>query len=245
MPTPTPTPTPTATPTQPAFTTADPYDRSRELLCQELVGVEMLLDAGKRAAAASALRSLLNRTSPELAAEITERAALQELARAMAWVEPRREDVRFVPASRVTTRRGRRRPADPRRGERDAAAAAYLSEQSPVPVEESGWDEPVWGGIDYDLAALTDLRGIPCLSCKLERTRADLAHRDGLCTDCRDSGLTRESVIQRYCAVVAAGPHPVQLLRRAWKKADRPTDKAVIAAWATANLPTPAGDPTG
>ena len=69
------TPTSTPTPTPPASTTADPYERSRELLCQELVGVEMLLDAGKRTAAASALRSLLNRTSPELAAEITERAA--------------------------------------------------------------------------------------------------------------------------------------------------------------------------
>ena len=143
-----------------------------------------------------------------------------------------------MPASRVTARRGRRRPADPRRAEGDAAAAAYLSEQSPVPVEQSGWDEPVWGGIDYDLAALTDLRGAPCLGCKLERTRADLANRDGLCTDCRDCGLTRESVIQRYCALVAAGPHAVQLLRRAWKKANRPTDKAIIAAWAQANLPT-------
>jgi hypothetical protein len=240
------TPTSTPTPTPPASTTtADPHDRSRELLCQELIGVENLLDAGKRTAAASALRSLLNRTSPELAAEITERAALQELARAMAWVEPRREDVRFVPASQVTARRGPRRPADPRRHAGDAMAAAYLTEQSPVPVEQSGWDEPVWGSIDYDLAALTDLRGAPCLGCKLERTRADLAHRDGLCTDCRDSGLTRESVIQRYCAVVAAGPHAVQLLRRAWTKADRPADKAVIAAWAKANLPTtPTGDAT-
>ena len=109
-------PRPDPRPTPPAFTTAVPHERSRELLCQELVGVEMLLDAGKRTAAASALRGLLNRTSPELAAEITERAALQELARAMAWVEPRREDVRFVPASRVTARRGPRRPADPRRG---------------------------------------------------------------------------------------------------------------------------------
>ena len=163
----------------------------------------------------------------------------------MAWVEPRREDVRFVPASQVTARRGPRRPADPRRHAGDAVAAAYLTEQSPVPVEQSGWDEPVWGSIDYDLAALTDLRGAPCLGCKLERTRADLAHRDGLCTDCRDSGLTRESVIQRYCAVVAAGPHAVQLLRRAWTKADRPADKAVIAAWAKANLPTtPTGDAT-
>lgn len=234
----------TPTPTSPASATADPDERSRDLLCQELVGVEMLLDAGKRTAAASALRGLLNRTSPELAAEITERAALQELARERAWVEPRRDDVRFVPASRVTARRGPRRPADSHRREGDAAAAVYLTEQSPAPVEQSGWDEPVWGGIDYDLAALTDLRGAPCLGCKLERTRADLAHCDGLCTDCRDSGFTRESVIQRYCAVVAAGPHAVALLRRAWKKADRPTDKAIIVAWATANLPAVAGEAT-
>jgi hypothetical protein len=238
------TPTPTATLTSPASTTADLYERSRELVCQELVGVEMLLEAGKRTAAAAALRGRHNRTSPELAAEITARAALQELARERAWVEPRREDVRFVPASSVTARRGQRRPAEPRRHKGDAVATAYLSEQSPVPVEQSGWDEPVWGSIDYDLAALTDLRGAPCLGCKLERTRADLADRDGLCTDCRDCGFTRESVIQRYCAVVAAGPHAVQLLRRAWKKADRLTDKAVIAAWAKANLPTPTGEAT-
>jgi hypothetical protein len=37
----------------------------------------------------------------------------------------------------------------------------------------------------------------------------------------------------------------VERLRRAWKKADRPADKALIAAWAKANLPTtPGGDAT-
>ena len=218
----------TATPTPPASTTtADPHERSRELLCQELIGVENLLDAGKRTAAASALRSLLNRTSPELAAEITERAALQELARAMAWVEPRREDVRFVPASQVTARRDpRRRPADPRRHEGDAMPPPPTSPSSHRSRSSSRAGTSRSGAASTTTwPRSTDLRGAPCLGCKLERTRADLAHRDGLCTDCRDSrGLTRESVIQRYCARRSplAPPHAGGLLRRAWTKADRP-----------------------
>ena len=50
----------------------------------------------------------------------------------------------------------------------------------------------------------------------------------------RTSGLTRESVIQRYCAAVAernTGEQAAELLRAAWKKAGRAADKAVIAAW--------------
>lgn len=61
-------------------TTVDPQERARELLLQELVGVENLLDGGKRQAAAAALRSLLNWSSPEVAREVLERAAAQELA---------------------------------------------------------------------------------------------------------------------------------------------------------------------
>ncbi len=69
-------------------TTVDPQERARELLLQELVGVENLLDGGKRQAAAAALRSLLNRSSPEVAREVLERAAAQELALELARVQP-------------------------------------------------------------------------------------------------------------------------------------------------------------
>jgi hypothetical protein len=232
----------TTTPTQTAPATDDPQQRSRELLLQELVGVEMLLDGGKRRAAAAALRSLLNRSSDELAREIVERAAVEELARELAWVEPQRPDVRFVPAGRVAVRRGERRApdaADQQRREGGALAAAYLAEQPPAPVDpQTGWDEPVWGSLDYDLAALTPLCGRPCLGCKLERTRADLANPDGLCVDCRDAGLTRQTAIQRNCQLVATnntGARATELLRATWSKAGRTADKAVIAAWVAAH----------
>ncbi len=229
----------TTTTDQPTPTATDPHERSRDLMLQALVGVEMLVDGGKRQAAAAALRGLLRRSSDELAREIVERAALVELARELDWVPPQRQDVRYVPGSRVTVSQGERRtptPADRRHREGDAAAAAYLAEQPPASVEEdTGWDVPVWGDLDYDLAALADLRGAPCLGCRLERTRADLAVADGLCTDCRDTGgLTRESVIQSCCLLVATnntGARAVELLQAAWKRASRATDRAVIAAW--------------
>ena len=232
-------------------TTVDPQERARELLLQELVGVENLLDGGKRQAAAAALRSLLNRSSPEVAREVLERAAAQELAREMARVQPQPQDVRFVPASRVNVRRGERRTptaADRQRREGDAEAAAYLAEQAPVPVPvepTTGWDEPAWGSLDYDLAALTPLRGRPCLGCKLERTRADLTNPDGLCVDCRDSGLTRETAIQGYCALVAdrnSGPRATQLLQAAWRRAGR-GDRTVIADWVEQHNDLLASDP--
>lgn len=225
----------TTSPTPPA-TNVNPQERARELVLQSLLGIEILLDGGKRKAAATALRCLLDRAGHDVAADIAERAAVQELTRDEGWVQPRPANVRYVPPSRVRVRRGPVRPADPRRQAGDAAAAAYLAGQDPAPIETSGWDEPVWGNLDYDLAALTDLRGAPCLGCKLERTRADLGNPDGLCVDCRDSGLTRELAIHRYCAVVAdrnAAPQTTDLLRKAWTRATRAADKAVIAAWVT------------
>ena len=245
----------TTTPTQTASPTPDDLQqRSRELLLTSLVGVETLLDGGKRRAAAAALRSLLNRSSDEAAREIIEHAAVFELAREMNWEPPQRPDVRYVAPTPVERRHGEpqrltrselARARKSRAG--DAAAAMYLNNQPPAAVDaKTGWDEPVWGNVDYDLAALYDLRGAPCLGCRLERTRADLANTDGLCVDCREtSGLTRESVIQRCCALVAERNTPTratELLQAAWKKAGRPSDRAVIAAWVAGhkNLLTPA-----
>jgi hypothetical protein len=227
------------------------HERSRELLLQGLVGVEVLLDQGRRTAAAAALRTLLDRADPALSGEIIEHAAVRQLARQAAVALPRtstgRTD-RYVPAGRVTCRRGAPRAADPGRREGDAAAVAYLAEQGPAPVESSGWNEPVWGDLDYDLAAVAGLRGTPCLGCRLERTASDLANPDGLCVDCRDcGGLTRERVIQRCCALVAernTGTRAVELLRRAWRRATRPGDRAVIAAWVAQHEDLVAAAPT-
>ena len=240
----------TTTPTQPTSTTSttsDPQARAYELALQELVGVENLFDGGKRKAAAAALRSLLNRSSDGVAREILQRAAAQELAREINWVPPQRPDVRHVAPTPVE-----RRHSEPRRLTReelnkdradragDAAAAVYLAEQPPAPVDDkTGWDQPVWGDVDYDLAALYDLRGAACLGCRLERTRADLTNPDGLCTECRDtSGLTRAAVIERTCQDVATantGDRATEILRDAWSKASRAADKAVIAAWVAAH----------
>jgi hypothetical protein len=52
-------------------TTVDPQERARELLLQEPVGVENLLD-GASARRPRALRSLLNRSSPEVTREVLE-----------------------------------------------------------------------------------------------------------------------------------------------------------------------------
>lgn len=234
--------TPT-TSTQPATNPADSLDqRARDLQQQALLGIEGLLDGGRRQAAAAALGSLLRRSSPALAAEILERAAVAELARDMAWVPPQQADVRYVPGSRVTRRRGERRAptaADLADSAGAAAAAAYLAEQPPAAVDPAtGWDEPVWGTLDYDLAALTPLRGAACLGCRCERTRADLGNRDGLCVDCREAGLTRTAIIERCCAAVAEHNTPAraaELLRRAWRRAGRAEDKAVVAAWVAAH----------
>jgi hypothetical protein len=224
-------------------------ERAQELFELSLTGVERLVEGGKGKAAAAALRTLLRRASPEQAAGILERGAVAELAREQGWEPPRRKDV-WVPPSPVKTcqgepvrltREGLAQKRTQRRG--DAAAAMYLTEQDPAPVGKSGWDEPVWGNIDYDLAALYDLHGAPCLGCLLERTRTDLANRDGLCVDCREGGLTRELVIQRCCALVAdrnTAERTTELLRRAWKRADRPADQAVITEWVAQHQARPA-----
>jgi|GEM_PF-3835150 len=253
------TPTTATTPTTTSTSTAagaatsaasvDAHERSRELLLQGLVGVEVLLDNGRRKTAAAALRTLLDRADPALSGEIVERAAARELAREAAVALPRTSTDRYVPAGRVTRRRGDPRAADSSRREGDAAAVTYLAEQGPAPVETSGWNEPIWGDLDYDLAALTGLRGAPCLGCRLERTSSDLVNPDGLCVDCRDcGGMTRERVIQRCCALVAernTGPRATELLRRAWTRATRPSDRAAIAAWVAQHEDLVAADPTG
>ena len=224
----------------------DPQDEARELVGQELTAIEVLLDLGDRRAATAALRSLLRRSSAELAEEILRNAAAAELARGTGWVEPRRRDVRFVPPGRVRVRReqtrisntdGRGRAGDAvRDAAGDAEVAAYLAAQPPAEVDpRTGWDVPVWGALDYDRVAVPALRGAPCPGCQLERTPADRANPDGLCVDCRDtSGLTRERVIARRCELVVAA-HPAaratELLRAAWSRAGRPADRQVIAAW--------------
>jgi hypothetical protein len=215
----------------------DLSQRARDLVQQDLDAIETMLDKGMRQAAAAALRTLLRRISPEQAAGILERGAVAELAREQGWEPPRRKEV-WVPASRVENRQGEplrltREDLDRRRAQRsgDAAAATYLAEQDPAPVEQSGRDEPVWGTLDYDLAALPDLHGPGCLCCRLERTRTDLANPDGLCGECRDSGLTREVVIGRYCDLVAQrnpGDRAAGLLRQAWNRATRPADRQLV-----------------
>ena len=237
---------PSTAPATAASAVADLQERSRELWSQDLLGIEMLLARGNRGDAAAALRTLLNRSDPDQARELLERAALQELAREVAWQQragqlPRR-DGRWVPPSRVRVRRVRPQPAGPRRLAGDAAAAAYFAEHASIhdgnhdvtDAEEPRRNEPIWGGPDYDRAALPGVRGRACIGCRLERTRADRANRDGLCVHCREGGLTRELVIQRDCALVAGtnpGSRAVELLRAAWKRATRDDDRAVITAW--------------
>ena len=150
----------------------------------------------------------------------------------------------------MNVRRGERRTptaADRQHREGDAEAAAYLAEQAPVPAPvepTTGWDEPAWGSLDYDLAALTPLRGRPCLGCKLERTWPTSPTPTG-CASTAATGLTRETTIQGYCALVAdrnSGPRATQLLQAAWRRAGR-GDRTVIADWVEQHNDLLASDP--
>jgi hypothetical protein len=130
-----------------------------------------------------------------------------------------------------------------------ALAAAYERDRGGID-DQPERVEPLPGyELDFDRAAVPNLRGLPCLSCWLERSNADHArgrHDDGLCLNCRDDGRpgiaplpaghTRAEAIAARCQVISetagAGAHP--MLKREWKRANA-TDRAAIEAWVKAN----------
>jgi hypothetical protein len=100
--------------------------------------------------------------------------------------------------------------------------------------------------LDYDLAAVPPLRGLPCLVCRTERCARDQQrhHDDGLCEDCRDRGhegisapsapASCEAWVIARCRHIAATSattaERVARLRADWRHLDH-TDRATVARW--------------
>ncbi|WP_228816035.1 MobF family relaxase [Nocardia cyriacigeorgica] len=130
---------------------------------------------------------------------------------------------------------------------------------NPEPDDRTAPDQPLRGGLwnrdkqrdkpyrdrlDYDRAAVPDLRTLPCVSCGIERRRADatpiLPRRtdDGLCTDCRDdhTGIPdhNQHPLEARCTYLA-NTHPpdaaLALLRRDWRTLRNPAHRHIIETW--------------
>lgn len=105
-------------------------------------------------------------------------------------------------------------------------------------------DKPYRDRLDYDLAAVPDLRTLPCVSCGIERRRADATPipprrtDDGLCTDCRDdhTGIPdhNQHPLEARCTYLA-DTHPPEaalaLLRRDWRALRNPAHRHIIETW--------------
>jgi hypothetical protein len=103
---------------------------------------------------------------------------------------PRDERHEFRPERRRTTSR---HTAD----DGTAVIDAYQHERAGVDDEPQSAGTATGYDLDYDRAAVSPLRGTPCVCCWVERTSRDRAadHDDGLCVECRDRG--RPGICQR------------------------------------------------
>ncbi|TLG00310.1 hypothetical protein FEK35_23995 [Nocardia cyriacigeorgica] len=125
-------------------------------------------------------------------------------------------------------------------------------------------DKPYRDRLDYDRAAVPDLRTLPCVSCGIERRRADATPipprrtDDGLCTDCRDdhTGIPdhNQHPLEARCNYLA-NTHPPEatlaLLRRDWRTLHNPAHRHIIETWihnhpltTNSDTPPPATSPT-
>jgi hypothetical protein len=157
---------------------------------------------------------------------------------------------RSAPASRSDLRARRIR------GRADQVTAAYAQSRAGVDDQPAYGPRPDAYTIDYDNAALHALRGLDCVACWIERTRADHAPRvregdlsdDGLCSECRDKGregipslpadFTAADAVAARCAYIAARHRPATartLLNAEWHAVCIEA-KELIKAWCAANV---------
>ena len=156
----------------------------------------------------------------------------------------RRESARRAPRD-LPTRWTAPRPRRPQSAtDTDTAARRYFDErEDPAAAtdEQSDYDQ-----LDYDLAAVPPMRGLPCVACGVERSTRDQqrAHDDGLCEDCREDGAsgvvllpataTRADVLVARCDHIAAtSTTPAERdarLRRDWRHL-RTTDRFTVTDW--------------
>lgn len=164
----------------------------------------------------------------------------------------------------VTTRRGQRISRQDLRDRRDQrqarkdTAAYYNDKTGRFGVDDEPWranSRPDAYALDYDRAALHGLRGLDCVACWIERTRADhtpnISHGelsdDGLCSECRErgrqgipslpAGFTLADAVAARCTYIATRHHPATartLLRGDWHTVGFQA-RTLIADWAKAN----------
>lgn len=161
-------------------------------------------------------------------------------------VEPRWNRRTFYQAPSVVRREIRpeqRRAARPKPAE-PATVAAYMRERAGVDDAPVRDERPAGYAHDYDRAAVSALRGTPCVCCWLERSARDYTRTsdDGLCLDCRELGRpgipplppdhARADAVAARCAYLADrwGASARSLLRKEWRRAT-PGDRETIAAW--------------
>ncbi|UVS80587.1 hypothetical protein Actkin_04338 [Actinokineospora sp. UTMC 2448] len=144
-----------------------------------------------------------------------------------------------------------------RRAERETNA--YQDTRAGVEEGTEPQERPAGYTLDYDRAALTALRGTPCVRCWTERPTADhdRRHDDGLCGECRDRGregipvlpeghTLADAVAARCAFITAHAPAAAHgILRREWTRASTREHRDLIAAWVAAHrdqiTPAPAG----
>lgn len=169
-----------------------------------------------------------------------------DIARPASPVRARRN----APASR-NDRRARRI-----RGQANQTADAYAQTRAGVDDQPAYGTRPDAYAIDYDNAALYALRGLDCVTCWTERTRADHAPRvregdlsdDGLCSECRDKGregipslpadFTAADAVAARCTYIASRHRPATaraLLNAEWH-AVGPEAQTLIKAWCAVNV---------
>lgn len=170
-----------------------------------------------------------------------DRIARENRAKDRAWSARAPRDL----TKRRSTPQGRR---DPRDVERDTTARRYFADRVD-PVEDT--DEAQRDArLDYDLAAVPPMRGLPCVACGVERASRDQqrSRDDGQCADCRDSGHTgvpildpgasRADVLTARCQHIAdSSQSPAERdarLRRDWRHL-RTRDQFVVSEWVTQN----------
>jgi len=125
------------------------------------------------------------------------------------------------------------------------AAGRYISDRA-EPEHDDRAESDENRPLDYDLAALPPLRGLPCVVCRTERSSRGQHRRadDGLCEDCRESGrpgipapatdALREAWILARCSYTAAtSASPAECrarLRADWRHLGR-EDRATVTRW--------------
>jgi hypothetical protein len=162
-------------------------------------------------------------------------------------VEPAwKRHVRWVPPSRVRVRRGPVTTPACTGGDTGIITGYRAETDGPASDDREPSGRPIGYELDYDLAALHPVRGTTCLSCGLERTRADQGRADGLCGECRDAGHpgipalpaghTRADAVRARCQFIAesdtTGQGGLPTLRAEYRRAGA-ADRAVISAWVT------------